>query len=344
LTSQFTLFASLTDEELIDQVTALVRQERRATAQLVAALAELDRRRLYLPQGCPSLFAYCTRVLHLAEHAAYNRIEAARAASRFPVILDRLNDGSLTLAAIRLLAPILTSENHLRLLEAARHKSKREVELLVAAENPQPDAATVVRRLPARAIAPPVSAAIRQPNKAHEPSGTIEDSGASTRAASQPQRQATGTPLTPERYKIQFTAPREFHDKFRRAQALLRHVVPNGDAATILERALDLLLADVEKRKLAMTARARTAPAVRPGSRHVPAAVKREVWKRDGGRCAFVGTGGRCAEEAFLEFHHVLPFAEGGPATTGNIQLRCRAHNAYEYDEFARLLSAADES
>ena len=230
MTSQFTLFASLTDEELIDRVTALVRQQRRATAHLVAALAELDRRKLYLPQGCPSLCAYCTRVLHLAEHAAYNRIEAARAASRFPVILDRLHDGSLTLAAIRLLAPVLTSENHLRLLELARHKSKREVDLLVAAENPQPDA----------------------------------------------------------------------------------------------------VLAHVEKRKLATTERPRQARVAPPGSRHIPAAVKREVWKRDGGRCAFLGTTGRCAEEAFLEFHHVVPFAEGGPATTRNIELRCRAHNAHE--------------
>jgi hypothetical protein len=345
LTAQFTLFASLTDEELIDQVTAMVRQERRATALLVAALAELDRRKLYLPLGCPSLFAYCTRVLHLAEHAAYNRIEAARVASRFPVILDRLHDGSLTLASIRLLAPILTSDNHSRLLEVARHKTKREVELLVAAENPQPDAATVVRRLPAREIAPSASAETRQTDKAHEPPPRpVEDAGASTLAASQPQRQATATPLTPERYKIQFTAPREFHDKFRRAQALLRHAVPNGDAAAIFERALDLLLADVEKRKHGATERPRAARTARDGSRHIPSAVKREVWKRDGGRCAFVGIAGRCAEEAFLEFHHVVPFAAGGPATTANIELRCRAHNAYESDQLNRLLCAGDES
>jgi 5-methylcytosine-specific restriction endonuclease McrA len=62
----------------------------------------------------------------------------------------------------------------------------------------------------------------------------------------------------------------------------------------------------------------------------VPAAVRRAVWNRDGGRCAFVGSGGRCDESAFLEFHHVIPFAAGGPTTTENLELRCRAHNAYE--------------
>jgi hypothetical protein len=78
------------DAELIACVTQLASAERHATAQLVAALAELDSRRLYLGQGCSSLFTYCTQVLHLSEHAAYGRIEAVRAARRFPDILDRL--------------------------------------------------------------------------------------------------------------------------------------------------------------------------------------------------------------------------------------------------------------
>ena len=64
--------------------------------------------------------------------------------------------------------------------------------------------------------------------------------------------------------------------------------------------------------------------------RHVPAAVKRVVWARDAGRCAFVGVDGRCAETGFLEYHHVVPFAAGGPTSVTNLELRCRAHNEYE--------------
>ena len=64
---------------------------------------------------------------------------------------------------------------------------------------------------------------------------------------------------------------------------------------------------------------------------HIPAEVKRGVWLRDLGLCAFVGTNGRrCAERGFLEFHHVHPYAAGGEATVENVQLRCRRHNAYE--------------
>jgi 5-methylcytosine-specific restriction endonuclease McrA len=62
----------------------------------------------------------------------------------------------------------------------------------------------------------------------------------------------------------------------------------------------------------------------------VPAAVKRAVWSRDEGRCAFVGAHGRCSETGFLEYHHVVPFAGGGATDPTNLELRCRAHNAYE--------------
>jgi hypothetical protein len=141
---------------------------------------------------------------------------------------------------------------------------------------------------------------------------------------------AAVTPLAPERYKVQFTASRESYEKLRRAQALLRHVIPNGDPAAVFERALDALLADLERKKLAATSRPHRAKPSTSGSRHIPAAVKREVWRRDGARCAFVGSARRCAERGFLELHHVVPFATGGEATTANIELRCRAHNAYE--------------
>jgi hypothetical protein len=66
-------------------------------------------------------------------------------------------------------------------------------------------------------------------------------------------------------------------------------------------------------------------------SRHVPNAVKRAVWWRDRGQCAFVSAAGhRCTERAFLELHHIHPYALDGPTTVGNISLRCRRHNAYE--------------
>src|SRR5262245_48042753 len=122
--------AVLSDTELVATVKRLAAEERHATTQLVAHLAEVDARRLYLGEGCSSLFTYCTQVLHLSEHAAYGRIEAARAARKFPAILEAIADGSLHLTAVGLIAPHLTAENVYRVIAAATHKTKREVEEL----------------------------------------------------------------------------------------------------------------------------------------------------------------------------------------------------------------------
>jgi 5-methylcytosine-specific restriction endonuclease McrA len=70
-------------------------------------------------------------------------------------------------------------------------------------------------------------------------------------------------------------------------------------------------------------------------SRYIPAEVKRAVWARDRGRCAFVSQAGhRCSETGELEFHHVNPHGDGGLPTTKNIELRCRGHNQYEADQY----------
>jgi hypothetical protein len=138
-------------------------------------------------------------------------------------------------------------------------------------------------------------------------------------------------PLAPERYRVQFTVGKETHDKLQRARDLLRREIPSGDPGAIFDRGLTLLLEEIARRRWAETTSPRPGRGAAARSRHVPADVRRAVWLRDGGQCAFVGEGGRrCRERAFLEFHHKDPYALGGEATTGNVTLRCRAHNAYE--------------
>jgi hypothetical protein len=330
--------AKLTDDQLLDETRALARRERDATVQLIAALMELDTRRLYLGQGYSSLFTYCTRALHLSESAAYSRLEAARAARRFPVVLDLLVDGALTLTTVCLLSRHLTTANHRAVVDAARYCSKREVEAQIAALQPQPPVLPSIRKLP-------TSLRFESRDSARE-RATFELPLISARPSSRiahpherPQMVKAShlnrlTPLAPDRYKVQLTVNRETHDKLREAQDLMRHRVPNGDLASLFDRAITLLVEDLRRQRWADTASPRAERQATPGSRHVPAAVKREVWKRDGGRCAFVGAAGRCGERGLLEVHHVVPFADGGPTTSANLQLRCRAHNAYEAQQY----------
>jgi 5-methylcytosine-specific restriction endonuclease McrA len=334
------LHEQLSDAELIAETSRLATSEQQATSRLVSALAEFDARRLYLGQGCSSMFTYCTRVLHLAEHAAYNRIEAARAARRFPSILTLLARADIHLSAVRLLAPHLTEANHRDVLREASHKSKREVEELVARLWPRPDVAPLIRKVPTpHPSGGANSAAIASQFDAEPDCQLVCDQAAAVLdARSHPTPRPKIEPLAPERYKVQFTVSRETYDKLRQAQDLLRHRLPSGDPAAIFDRALTLLLEDLKKQKLAVTERPRAARSTATRSRHVPASVRRTVWARDGGRCRFEGPAGRCGETGRLEFHHVVPYASGGPTSADNMELRCAAHNRYEAEQWFRVL------
>ena len=321
--------AELSNSELLARVEGLAQNEREATASLMVHLAELDARRLYLGEGCSSLFTYCTHVLHFSEHAAYGRIEAARTGRRFPAVLEMLEDGSINLTTVCMLTAHLTHDNHRELLAAATHKSKRQVEELVARLRPKPVVPATVRKLPAPSPAPALEGAVAGAHPSADASPSIPP------VASASPRAAVIAALAPERYRVQFTASAETCDKLRLAQDLLRHQIPDGDLAKIFDRALTALLGDLARQKLAATGRPRGGRGTAPGSRHIPADVKRAVWIRDGGRCAFVANSGRrCTAQGFLEFHHVTPHAAGGEPATANIQLRCRAHNGYEAELF----------
>ncbi len=320
----------LSDPDLIAEVTWLAASERKAIAALVSALVELDVRRLYLGQGCSSMFTYCTQTLHLSEHAAFNRIEAARTVRRFPIILDLLANGRMHFSAVRLLAPHLTTANHESVLREASHKSKREIEQIVARLSPRPDAPSSIRRVPQKPAPEIPRGRLRSMPPIY---GRISSRLLPTTPAPPPKIE----PLAPGRFKVQFTVGEETHRKLRRVQGLLRHRLRNGDVAQIFDRALTLLLADLEKSKIAATKRPRSSSTAAECSRHVPSQVRRGVWARDGGRCRFEGSAGRCTETGLLEFHHVIPFAHGGPTTVENLELRCAAHNRYEAEQFFGL-------
>src|SRR5262245_38911243 len=140
----------LTDGELVDAMGRLAQDERQTTVALIVHLAEFDARRLYAAAGFSSSFKYCVKVLRLSEDAAINRIEAARAARRYPRILDMLLSGALSPTTARMLARHLTPESHDELLAAASGKTKEEVEELLAWRFPRQDVPSSVRPLPAR--------------------------------------------------------------------------------------------------------------------------------------------------------------------------------------------------
>ena len=240
--------SQLSDAELVAAVATLAATERRTTVALIAHLAEMEARRLYLEAGFPSLFVYCVQVLRLSEGGAYNRIEAARAARGFPVVLQLLDPGLLNLASLRLLAPHLTTENHEGLLAAASGKSKREVQALLAAAFPKPDVAPSIRKVPDRRppqdplgaqspVAPASVAGLSilleraeaptvpesaQPPTAEPPTvsqSSTPSMGPVHRAVTSAlPRHPLATPLSADRYQIRFTASGSLCEKLRLAR------------------------------------------------------------------------------------------------------------------------------
>jgi 5-methylcytosine-specific restriction endonuclease McrA len=327
----------LSDPVLLRELAALVAQDRATTAALLAHLAEVDARKLYLPAAFPSMFAYCVGELKLSEESAFKRIRAARTARRFPAIFDALAEGRLHLSAVVMLASYLTEKNAVELLAAAACKTKPEIEQLLAERFPRPEMLAWVQ-----ALAPPLP-----PSDQLSP-GTVGSDGpgaeqlAPERVGLDGDQSAPGrmeasaprpkvAPVAPERYALQLTVGKGTYVKLQYAQALLGHQIPSGEVAEVLDRALDALIGQLEQRKFAATTRPR--PRQRRSSanpRYIPAEVKRTVWERDGGQCTFVSEAGRrCPARKLLEFDHSEPVARGGRATVANVRLRCRPHNQY---------------
>ena len=208
-----------------------------------------------------------TELLHLSEAEAYLRIAVARASRRFPELLAMLGDGRLHLSGIARLAPHLDADNFAAVTGRAQHRSKREIDKLVAELSPRPDTPARIRKLPARVVASASSEQLRPERVEGSGPAQILTEGAPLvpRMAPAtppivPTRPARLEPIAPSRYKVEFTASAELHDKLTRAQALLRHRDPDSPSG----------------------------------------------------------------------YHHVHPYALGGDHSLETIELRCRAHNAYQ--------------
>lgn len=329
-----TQLQSLPDDDLLIRLTELTNQARCVEAELVSHIGEVDARRLFARMACSSMFVYCIEVLHLSESEAYMRIAVARASRKYPLLLEMLSGGRLHLSGIAKLAPHLTDENCEELLTRSTHKTKREIELLLVERKPKPDVPTSVRKLPQRRHSARVNVAATagQTHEAQEtqlrPDGVGERLAKSAAAVA-----AKPEPLSPSTYKVTFTASTELRDKLERLRALCGV----DDLSDAIDAAVTEKLERLEARRFGKTSKPRQTieeADTSPSSRHIPAAVRRAVVARDGGRCTFIDAEGRrCSARDRLEFHHRKPFAKGGDRSVSNIALMCRTHNVYRAEQ-----------
>lgn len=332
----------LPDADLIGSLKTLIRDERRNIVAVLRHLAELERRRLACKEGYPSLFEYCRRELRYSEGETARRIHASRAAARLPILYRAIDRGLLSLTTVSMLAPHLTRANYRRLIRAALGRSTREVEKIVAAENPVPEPRERVRILSV-APSPETAASLliavglsagpaAVESEAAPPVVDPASGGLPLTELAPASAQADDARRRTPRVQFSFTADEGLLCAVERAKELMRHRHPFGGLEEVFTEAVEALLDRIDPGRRAGSARSARKHSGERRMRRIPRAVKAEVWRRDDGRCVYVsGDGRRCGAAADLEYDHVIPWARGGRSDDpGNIRLLCRGHNGLE--------------
>lgn len=374
-----------TTRALTENLRSLLRREHEALAEFLVALAEFDRRRVWVELGHSSLWYFLHRELRLSKSAAQYRKVAAELIQQIPGIIEPLRRGDLCLTSLIEVAKVVTTENWERVLPRFYGLSRREAMEVVAELHPHPAPPVRTVVTPVRSVSPSLSDApawptlmvsdpqpllalaagesstqaparatsssssLRVSSSAEPDPSTASRSAPPVASAAAPVAAMTAVtpaaqprpfevvPLTADRSRLHFTVSKGFMKKLEAARDALSHAMPGATPAEILEAGLELLLAQVAKRR-GLVAKPQKKPRPAKGD-HIPAHVRREVWERDGGKCQYpLAAGGVCGSTRDLELDHIHPQSLGGGSTADNLRVACRPHN----DLAARLLLGDD--
>ncbi len=329
--------------ERVSRLAGLLAREREALAQFISELATFDAERCWESLGYPSLFEFLTRELRLARSAAFYRTKAVGLVRRFPEVLEAIREGKLYINSVAELARAVTAQNVAEVLPRFFHLSREDAKLLSVELSPREvvPVREVVRAIPAtRSAATAISApALPLPPQPTEPAATpvhsvnSDDPKVLDRREQQPSVSIPPEkiePLTGQVTRISITVSRELQARIKDAQLALSHAHPGATIADLLELGVNTALAQDAKRK-GLVKKPRVRPAVAPPpSDHIPAEIRRAVWKRDGGCCQWkLGNGEICGSRYRLQYDHIQPKAKGGETTIANLRLLCQRHNLF---------------
>jgi hypothetical protein len=350
-----------------DGLATLLRAERTAAADFLLALADFDRRRDWERLGHASLFAFLVAELGLSKGAAYVRFTAARLLQDFPEVIEPIREGKLCLSAVGELARVATAENFATVLPrffGCSSRESREVAAAIIPRQAPPTRDQVTRLVPsadqrvqflkatgeghvaASPLAVPAALSLDPPVdsdevRAHEPVLTHPARAVAPRDEVEP--------LTAELRRLHVTVDAQFLKMLDAARDGLSHSIPGANMEQVLKAGLELLLekqarargqAKRPRATVVPTSTPTTAPTLaddgsepvhrRTGPREaIPAAVRRAVWERDGGRCTWpLDSGDRCGSTHRIELDHQLPWARWGAPTVDGLRLLCHSHNS----------------
>jgi hypothetical protein len=302
--------------ELVDRLSSRLANEKRELVLFLIELAEFDATKLALELGYPSTLGCLVGELGLTETSACRRIAAARLLARFPQITPLLLASKLTLTGLVALKDLLDDSNVDAVLERAAGLSETGVRELV-----------MRMRLADATPSPPLEGPPAQPQVA-----TAVAAGAAADRVATPSE--TESPPLEELEAVTLWVGPEFRAELAAVRTLLSHAVPSGKKEDVLLHVLRAQRKRLERGRYGSAKQKIALAVTKNTSASIPAAVRRQVFDRDGGCCTYVGEEGRrCASTLRLEYQHIVPVARGGRSTPENLTLFCRAHNQLQAEK-----------
>ena len=295
--------------QLVERLSSRLENEKRELVLFLIELAEFDAKKLALELGYPSTLGCLMTELRLSESSACRRIAAARMLARFPQIGGYLLSSRLTLMSLVALKDVLDETN---VDAAARSRIRAE-----RARGATAGLAHAARR--SSAVATPAAATV------------AADAVATT-------TQPRDGELSPrdDLQAMTLWVGREFREELEAVRTLLGHAVPSGKLEEVLLHVLRAQRKVIERRRYGspQPRKRRRSQRLAANADYIPATVRRDVYQREGGTCAYVGEGHRrCGSTLRLEFQHIVPVARGGRSTPENVTLYCRAHNLLQAEK-----------
>ena len=372
---------NLSDKDLLNHLSKLVKKEHDLTLEILGHLIEVERRKIYRGLGYSSMYAYCTGGLGYSESSASRRIYAARAIGKCPPAYESLRRGWVNLGTLSLVWQHLTPG----LLEQIRGKSYWQVQAIVSRFNPMMKHRDITRPVTVRKVAAaegqitgaalncssgpfliagPESGpqlgeiTLRRGGKKLASEMKPDCTGASTREnIPLSLNPAEVTMETVTMHQVNCLLDDDVVQMLDRCKELMSGKYPTGIDYNTIMRELASSWLDrhdplrrserCKKRKNQNRPKSsrkpetvrRSGPASRQKSfeqkepsRYISQSIREAVYRRDGGRCSYIGSNGRrCNSKWDLEVHHdKTPFAMGGDNSSANLKLVCAAHNRLE--------------